>query len=299
MACRLLRADCAPLAKYLSCCVLALMALLAMAPLAIAGGTSSGESSREARRVASRAIPWKVLSKGDRNAVSEVVRRADLYRKMPPRVIECDAEMFTLLTGRPELVVEVWNLMGVSKLTLDRVGPNRFRAKDTTGTVGDIRVLHAEGGGAKPQQVLVHCTGVYDAPPMPKPVTATCVMLFRSQAFVGADGRSYVRANLDSFVDFDRPTAGLIAKTLGPLVMRTADHNFVETMRFVSLFSRTAERSPAGMMRLAQHLKKVDAPTRLQFVQVCQRTAERSAQRLEQQQRVAVSPVVQASTRLR
>ena len=299
MACCPPRAGCAPLAKYLRPYVLTLMALMATTSFARAEGASSGVSNREARRAASHAIPWTALTESDRNAVSGVIRGADLFRKMPTRVIECDAEMFTLLTGRPELVVEVWNLMGVSQLTLDRVGPDRFRAMDTTGTVGNVRVLHAEGGGTKPQQVVVHCTGVYDAPPMPQPVTATCVMLFRSQAFTGVDGRCYVRADLDSFIDFDRPTAGLIAKTLGPLVMRTADHNFVETMRFVSLFSRTAERSPAGMLRLASHLKKVDATTRDQFVQVCQRTAERSEMRLEQQRRVAASPVVQASTRLR
>ena len=85
---------------------------------------------------------------------------------------------------------------------------------------------------------------------------------------------------------FDRPATELVARTLKPLIVRTADHNFIETMRFVSLFSRTAETNPDGMQRLASRLESVDAATRREFALACHQTAARSERR--QRTRVAL-----------
>jgi hypothetical protein len=70
----------------------------------------------------------------------------------------------------------------------------------------------------------------------------------------------------------------LVAKTVQPWISQTADRNFIETLTFVSNFSRTAEKNPQGMKRLATRLN-VDQPTREELVAICFRTAERYAQR--------------------
>jgi hypothetical protein len=64
-----------------------------------------------------------------------------------------------------------------------------------------------------------------------------------------------------------------------PWISKIADRNFVETLSFVSNFSRTAEKNPQGMQRLATRLASLDEPTRNELVAVCFRTAERYAQR--------------------
>jgi hypothetical protein len=70
-----------------------------------------------------------------------------------------------------------------------------------------------------------------------------------------------------------------VAKTVQPWIAKTADQNFIETLSFVSNFSRTAEKNPQGMQRLASRLQALDEPTRNELVTLCFRTAEHSAQR--------------------
>jgi hypothetical protein len=71
----------------------------------------------------------------------------------------------------------------------------------------------------------------------------------------------------------------LVAKTVQPWISKIADRNFIETLSFVSNFSRTAEKNPQGMQRLATRLASLDEPTRNELVAVCFRTAERYALR--------------------
>lgn len=233
------------------------------------------------------ADPFSGMSPGDRSLVEGVIDGATLRHRMPTREVECEPEMFALLIERPELVVEVWNLMGISGLRLDPTGPATYRAIDVTGTAGDVRVVHTSRSPTGERLVVAHCVGSYEAKPMPKSLTAESVLVFRWRPLGPAGERSRIRADLDAYVDVDRPAAQLLAKALRPLVTRTAEHNFTETLRFISLFSRTAERNPAGMLRLANHLQKIDTPTRERFVAVCRHAADRSAQRLEARRRVA------------
>ncbi len=227
----------------------------------------------------------------DRKAVDKIVGKATLYRRLPSRVIDCDGELFDYLVDHPEVVVDCWNVMGVSRLQLEPKGNGRYQASDTAGAVGDVRVLHREGSttaGTPPLRMLILANGTYEAKPMPHAIRGSSVMLLRAEAVEEANGRSYVTTHLDTFIRFDQAATKLVAKTLQPLIFRTADHNFIETMRFVSIFSRTAETNPSGMQRLSTNLTQVDPATQREFAQVCQATAGRYANR--QRQRVAIRP---------
>jgi hypothetical protein len=70
-----------------------------------------------------------------------------------------------------------------------------------------------------------------------------------------------------------------VARTIQPWISKTADHNFLETLTFVSNFSRTAEQNPSGIERLAMRLPSLDPPTRNELVALSFRTAERYARR--------------------
>lgn len=234
-----------------------------------------GVSDDKSRADAVRAIPWRALDGARRERVEAVVHDATIYRRLPTRVVDCDDELFTFLLDHPDVVVESWNVMGVSRLDLDRAGPNHYRVADNAGAVGDVRVLHREGGSGAPLRMLIVADGVYQTPPMPSPLRGESVLLLRAESVDEPSGRTYVTTRLDSFIRFEGHATRLVAKTLRPLILRTADHNFVETMRFASLFSRTAETNPAGMERLAGHLEEVDAATRREFVTVCYETSGR------------------------
>ena len=188
---------------------------------------------------------------------------------MPTQVVRCEPEVFTFLIQRPEVVASVWNVMGVSQLEVKRTGNDRFHAADNAGTTGAVRVMHANWGDDAQHSAVVYAEGHYDAKPLPRPITARSILVLRSGSAVGSDGESYVTARLDSFIRFERASADLIARTLSPLLNRTADHNFVETMKFVSTFSQTRDRNPRGVARLAHRLENVGEDVRAELVTLC------------------------------
>jgi len=231
-------------------------------------------SSKAVQEAARKSLPWNQLSQADRRLAHYMVRNTSVFRRMPTRVIRCRPDVFTLLAQRPEVVASIWNVMGVSQLQVTRVSNSSFRAADQAGTQGAVRVLHANWGADARNEMLVYAEGVYEAKPLPRPIKARSLLYLRSASTVEENGETYVTARLDSFIHFERASANFIAKTLQPLLHRTADHNFVETMKFVSTFSRTTEQNPSGVARLAGRLKNIDAGARAELVSLCRRTGD-------------------------
>ena len=258
--------------------IAALALLAAPTALAVAGAPSDATSNRAARDEAVRAIPWRELTPQDRQLTQTVIKKASLYRRLPTRVIDCDPDMFTFLMQHPDVIVDVWRVMGVSRVTLDRLPDGAFRGADGAGTTGTVRYLYASWADDTQNAVLVLADGAYEGQPFVKPVQAQTLMLLRSGAVQELNGRHYITVRVDSFVRIEQIGIELVAKTVQPWITKTADQNFIETLSFVSNFSRTAEKNPQGMQRLAARLTTVDEPTRQELVQLCFRTAERYAQ---------------------
>jgi hypothetical protein len=99
---------------------------------------------------------------------------------------------------------------------------------------------------------------------------------------------------VDSFIHIDQMGIELVAKSVQPWINKTADQNFIETLGFATTFSRTAEKNPQGMQRLAERLNSVDEPTRNELVQLCFRTAARYAR----EDRTGRGPAVVLAQRL-
>ena len=66
-----------------------------------------------------------------------------------------------------------------------------------------------------------------------------------------SNGRYLVTSRLDSFLTIEPAAAELIGKTVSPLMGKTADNNFVQTVGFLGSLSRTAEVNSRGVQRLA------------------------------------------------
>lgn len=255
--------------------VAALLALLGSGLAIAASPALEATSSQAARDEATKAIPWGELDLQQQRMVRYLVRNASLYRRMPTRVIDCDPHVFNFLGQHPQVVTELWKMMGVCNLELEPIGPNVYRATDAAGTTGVIRVLSSSYTDDAQNYVLAYAEGTYQGAPFPREVTARSVLLLRSGSTIETNGRPYVTARLDSFVTVDRVGAELVAKTVQPLISKTADHNFTETMKFVSTFSQTAEKNPGGMGRLAEKLENLDNSTRAGMVTVCREAAVR------------------------
>jgi hypothetical protein len=261
-------------AQTIGALAIALGALF-VAPACAANDPTAATSDREAMEEARQEIPWNKLSLQDQRMTQYVVRKASLFRRAPTHVFDCDPQVFNFLSQHPEVVVNVWNLMGVSKLSLQRTSPVTFRAADQAGTEGALRILHSQYEPNASNKLLVFAEGNYQAGPMPEPIRAHCVLLLRSASRKESNGRTYVTARLDSFLRFEKTGVDLVAKTLRPLLVKAADNNFTETMKFVSTFSRTAEQRPDGIVNLADRLENVDAETRVELATICQQVAAR------------------------
>jgi hypothetical protein len=241
--------------------------------VADAGATST----RAARDEATRAIPWRQLSSMDRQLTQSVVKNASLYRRMPTRVIDCDPEMFNFLLQHPEVVIDVWRVMGISQVALQRLPNGSYRGTDGAGTVGNVRYLHANWGENAQNTAVIFADGGYEGKPFVTPLRIKSIVLLRSGAVQETNGRSYVTVRIDSFMKIEQMGIELVARTVQPWICKTADRNYIETLTFVGNFSRTAEKNPHGIERLASRLSSVDHPTRDELVAVSYRTAERYA----------------------
>jgi len=244
--------------------------------------TVDATSDRGARDDAIRTIPWKRLAEPQRRKLQDVVRHASMYRRLPTRVIDCDPDLFTFLLRHPEVVVNVWQLMGVSKVTMRQVAGQSYEADDGAGTTGNVCYVYTDWGPDARNLAVVYADGAYDGKPFIKPLRAQSVILLQSGAVQETNGRNYISVRIDSFVHIEQIGVELIAKTVQPWINRTADRNFIETLGFVSTFSQTAEKNPRGMQRLASRLQTVDEPTRGELVRLCYRAAQRYARDDEQ-----------------
>ena len=255
-------------------------ALLATSPLCAANPTDA-TSRREAKEEAIRAIPWRNLSHQQRRAVQGVVRKPSIYRRLPTRVVQCDADLFTFLMQNPEIVADTWRSMGVSKVKIQRIGEHTFRAEDGLGTTGRFSFLDQSWDDKAFNRALIYAEGGFEGKPFPHPIRARCVMLMRSGSVVETNGRTYVTARVDSFLDIEQVGVEIVAKTVHPLVVKAADYNFTETLKFVSNFSQAAERNPSGVERFTEKLDQIDDATRDELNRLCRAAADRHAE-LEQ-----------------
>jgi len=171
--------------------------------------------------------------------------------------------------------------MGISRVSLDKLPDGAFRGTDGAGTTGSVRYLHNSFGPGAQVLAVVYADGAYDGKPFVTPIKAQSIMVLRSDAVQETNGRHYVTVRVDSFVNVQQTGIEIVAKTVQPWINKTADQNFIETLSFISNFSRTAEQNPEGMQRLSTRLASVDEPTRRELVSLCFRAAERYAQREE------------------
>ena len=108
-----------------------------------------------------------------------------------------------------------------------------------------MRFLYSNWGRGAHNTALVLADGSYEGPPFLSPVKARSVMLLQSGAVQETNGRRYVTVRVDTFVKVEQVGLDVLAKTIQPWIARTADQNFIETLSFVSNFSRHGREESA------------------------------------------------------
>lgn len=236
---------------------------------------------REEKQDALRQIPFSQMRPQDQNRVSHVVKDPSIFRRLPVQVIDCDPEIYAFLVSYPEVVVNIWELMGITNVQVQRLSPTSFHANDGAGTVSNVDIVYADG-----ETNIFFAEGYYEGPLAPKKILANCVLVLQSGYTKAAQGQSFVSNRLDVFVKFESRGADFLARTLHPLIGKTADYNFAETSSFIGKISKNAEDNVTGMHNMVSRLEKVDPTVRKQFSDVVTRVYQRKvvAERGIQQQ---------------
>lgn len=231
-----------------------------------------GISSREAKLEAVRVIPFQRLKKNTSDLIHDVVDNPSYYRRMPTQEIECDPQMVTFLVRRPEVMVNIWAIMGITQVSTKRTSPFTFLADDGAGTTAKCDLVYGDGN-----LHVYYGSGIYDGSMTPRKMRGRCVCILRSQQAIAPEGQPSVRGTMDVFLKLDNLGADLLTRTLGPFVGKTADYNFVETAKFMSQISQICANNPAAAQGLANQLNNIDAPVREEFASIAAKIAANNA----------------------
>lgn len=213
-----------------------------------------------------RSVPFQRLNAAAGKKLHGVVDNPSFYRQMPTQQIDCDAQMFNFLVRRPEVMVNIWEIMGITKVSARRLNEYSFLANDGVGTDCRCDLLY----GDKSMHIY-YGDGIYDGSMTPRRVSGRCVCILRSHTAVGPQGQPIVRGTMDIFLKLDNFGADLLTRTIGPFVGKTADQNFVETAKFISQISTVCKRSPLAAQGLALRLDRVDEQVRRDFATLAAR----------------------------
>ncbi len=230
-------------------------------PLKADGFERDSQSSAATKSLALREIPTHLLNKEAQAKVAGVVNSCSYFRRMPEKSIECDSQIFEELVRYPEILVGMWDLMGVTRVEVQRTAPYVFHGDDNAGTRCVTELLMGNDNTH-----IYYATGDYTGKLVPRTLEGRSVCVIHSQSSKSADGRDLITAHMDVFLKLDNIGADIVVRTLSPLVGSTADQNYVESLKFVSQLSRASVQNPGGVKSLVDRMAKVQPPVKERFV---------------------------------
>ncbi len=232
---------------------------------------TEGTSTRDAREAAIQRIPFHQLTPEASGKLKTVVTSASYFRSMPTETVDCDPEMYTFLVRHPEVIVNIWDVMEVTKVSLQRSGPFQLQGSDGAGTASKMDLVFGNES-----MHIYSALGSYQGNLWARELNGKCVVILHNRPGPLPTGKHGIVASMDVFMKLDNLGADLVVKTLGPLMGKTADYNFTECASFLSQVSQTAESNPFGIQQLAKRLTKIDPKIREQFIATTNSVAQRS-----------------------
>lgn len=255
-------------------CIVLLCFVMALAcgvpGIAVADSPQVASTSRSSREEVLRVIPFKQINQATQKKLLPILKKPSVYRRMPIQTYRCDKDVHTFLVRYPEVIVNIWQLMDITTLTAKRTAPFEIESSDGVGTDSNIELVYGT-----PNLHVYYGSGLYKGSLWSKPIKGDCVIVLQTEFGSDAGGGPIVRDRLDMFLKMENAGINFLAKTLHPLIGKSADHNFVETTKFLSKISEASETNSAGVGRMAQRLTDCDPSVRQKFQDVAKSAAYR------------------------
>ncbi len=221
----------------------------------------TGSSHRSYRAAGIKAIPFGEINANATKRIKDVVDHTSFYRRLPVKAIDADPEYFRLLVRKPELIVSIWQLMGVTQMSTERTGPFSVKTNDGAGTTSNLELIYGND-----RLHVFYGNGSYTGPMLKQKLTGRCVIVLQTQSKETATGFELTNV-LDIYLRVDNATASLITRTIQPLVGTTADHNFTESLKFVQRLNQSTRANGPGVKGMGRKLQ-IDAQVRSDFEKV-------------------------------
>jgi hypothetical protein len=238
---------------------IAALALLAITSLA---GTASANSTA-AQQQAERELLSRPLPQRARARVQDVLNDACFFRRPASDRIACDPNFYRFVLSRPDVVVDIWRVLGVSDIRLRQTGPDQYFADDGSGTTTRLEYLYRGEGS-----YIVYAEGTYTGPLALRTMRGSAVLHLQTSHSVGADGRPQVTHRLDVFLRLHNLGAELVARGMTSQLGTMTDRNFREVSTFLQSLAGRIEADADWSDRLAANLTGVSDDTRLEFARV-------------------------------
>jgi len=219
-----------------------------------------------------QSIPYDNLDADSRGKIDAVLNTASIFRRLPTRTVNCDPDLYLFLVRHPDVVVNIWELLGVAQVQLRQTDIDAFRVAESEGTAASLEFLYHS------RDMQIVCGNwTYTGPLLSRKISGRCLAILRSSYVKDTTGKYYITARMDGFLSVDSGAADLVARTLQPLMVKNVDNNFIQTVAFLGSLSKTAEVNPQGMQRLADRLANVQETTRQQLSEVVYAVSQRAA----------------------
>ncbi len=217
-----------------------------------------------------QALPMDRLTPAARAQILGIAENPTLFRQLPREEIVCDQDMFLFLTRNPDVLVGLWDLMDITQVQSRRIGPYQLEASDGVGTLCKVDLVYGDTN----QHIFV-VEGSYEGKMVPSTIRGKGVFVLHSEYTVNEDGETTVSGTLDCFVQLESLGVDLIARTLSPIIGRSADSNFTQTAHFIAQVSQSSSHNPSAMLDIADRLPQVEPPVRKAFADTIVTVARR------------------------
>lgn len=221
--------------------------------------TASTAKKISTRQEAETSIPWEKLTPEANEKLQTVVANPSVFHRSPIQKTTCDHKVYRHLIRYPELVVNMWELMGVSKLRMDRKEDYLINIDDSYGTQSQLELVY----GNKDLHIF-YAEGAYKGSIIPTISNGKVVLILETKNTQEA-GKPVISHRLNMFIQFDKSTNQFVVKTLQGLFLKIVDMNFAETTKFIGQINEIIQDNPDGMKRLSGRLTRVQKPIREQF----------------------------------
>ena len=226
---------------------------------------SSSVQNLSAREQSAAAIPWTKLTTEARDKLQGVVKNSSVFHQSPIQKTPCDHNVYLHLIRYPELVVNMWELMGVSKLRMDRQQDYLIDIDDGYGTQSQLELVY----GNKNLHIF-YAEGAYKGSIIPTTGKGRVVLILETSKSMQGQ-QPVISHRLNLFIQFDKSANKLVVKTLQGIFLKMVDMNFAETTKFIGQIDDIIQDNPDGMKRLSGRLTRVQTPIRQQFNKLIER----------------------------